>query len=69
MDEPLLGMVGQITVPVDADRPGEIVLFVRGGSEAFTAYSEGRQPIPKGTRCMVRDQSSPRSVVVAPCDW
>ena len=63
-DESLVGTIGRITVPIPADGPGEVLLPVRGGSEAFAAWSD--EPVPKHTRVLVIETSSARSVIVTP---
>jgi hypothetical protein len=42
-----------------------VLLQIRGGTEAFTAFSEDG-PIPKGTLVVVVECPSARSVVVKP---
>lgn len=42
--------------------PGEAVVRVRGGTEAFLAWSE--QPLPKGTRILVVESRGQRAVDV-----
>ena len=42
--------------------PGEAVVQVRGGTEAFLAWSE--QPLAKGTRVLVVDSRGQRAVDV-----
>jgi hypothetical protein len=56
--------VGQLTVSVPPDGPGEVVLSIRGGTEAFAAWAD--EPIPKYTVVAVVDQRSARSVTVTP---
>jgi hypothetical protein len=63
-DESLVGTVGRITVSIPADGPGEVLLPVRGGTEAFAAWSD--QPVPKHTRVLVIETTSARSVIVTP---
>jgi hypothetical protein len=60
----LVGQVGYITLPVREGRPGEVMLSVRGGTEAFAAWSD--EPIPKHTRVVVVEDRSGRSVTVTP---
>lgn len=62
--ESLLGAVGRVTVSIPADGPGEVLLPVRGGSEAFAAWSD--EPIPRHSRVVVVDCISARSVFVMP---
>jgi hypothetical protein len=65
VDNDLIGLVGQLTVSIPADGgPGEVVLNIRGGTEAFAAWAD--EPIPKYTVVAVVDQRSARSVTVTP---
>ena len=65
MDNDLIGLVGQLTVSIPAGGgPGEVVLNIRGGTEAFAAWAD--EPIPKYTVVAVVDQRSARSVTVTP---
>ena len=59
----LLGTIGRVTVSIPAGGPGEVLLPVRGGSEAFAAWSDG--PLPRHSRVVVVDCMSARSVFVA----
>jgi hypothetical protein len=59
----LLGTIGRVTVSIPAGGPGEALLPVRGGSEAFAAWSDG--PLPRHSRVVVVDCMSARSVFVA----
>jgi hypothetical protein len=61
----LVGTVGRVTVSIPADGPGEVLLAVRGGTEAFAAWSD--EPIPRHRRVVVVDTLSARSVFVTPC--
>ncbi|MGH9059812.1 MAG: hypothetical protein ACRDZY_09900 [Acidimicrobiales bacterium] len=60
----VVGAVGVVTVPIPEHGPGEVVVSVRGGSEAFAAWSD--QPIAKHTQVLVIEQTAPRSVAVTP---
>jgi hypothetical protein len=62
--ESLLGKVGRVTVSVPAKGPGEVLLAVRGGTEAFAAWSD--EPIARHSRIVVVDILSARSVFVTP---
>lgn len=44
--------------------PGEVIVRVRGGSEAFIAYAD--QPVPQGAEVVVVSDRGARSVAVAP---
>ncbi len=59
-----IGVIGRVTVSIPTDGPGEVLLPVRGGSEAFAAWS--REPISRHTQVIVVDHTSARSVIVAP---
>jgi hypothetical protein len=60
--ESLLGKVGRVTVSIPAHGPGEVLLPVRGGSEAFAAWSD--VPVPRHSRVVVVETLSARSVLV-----
>jgi hypothetical protein len=60
----LIGTIGRVTVSIPANGPGEVLLPVRGGSEAFAAWSD--EPIPRHSRVVVVDALSARSVLVTP---
>jgi hypothetical protein len=60
--ESLLGKVGRVTVSIPAHGPGEVLLPVRGGSEAFAAWSD--EPVPRHSRVVVVETLSARSVLV-----
>lgn len=65
MEQELVGTVGHVTVPITASRPGEVLLPVRGGTEAFAAFAD--EPIAKHARVVVVECRSGRSVTVTPC--
>jgi membrane-bound ClpP family serine protease len=62
--ESLVGKVGRVTVSIPAKGPGEVLLSVRGGSEAYAAWSD--EPIARHSRIVVVDVLSARSVFVTP---
>ncbi len=59
-----VGVTGRVTVPIPANGPGEVLLPVRGGTEAFAAWAD--EPINKNTQVLVIDCMSARSVIVTP---
>jgi hypothetical protein len=67
LDDDLAGMTGRITIPVSADGPGEIMVAVRGGVEAFTAYTFGGEELPKNARAAIVEKTGPRTVLVTGC--
>jgi membrane protein implicated in regulation of membrane protease activity len=60
----LVGQVGYVTVPIPEGGPGEVMVSVRGGTEAFAAFAD--EPIAKHTRVVVIEDRSGRSVTVTP---
>jgi len=62
--ESLIGKVGRVTVSIPAQGAGEVLLPVRGGTEAFAAWSD--EPIARHRRIVVVDTLSARSVFVTP---
>ena len=64
LDQGLIGVVGQVTVPITPTRPGEVMLPVRGGPEAFAACAD--EPIAKYSRVVVVEPLSGRMVSVTP---
>jgi hypothetical protein len=60
----LIGQVGYVSLAIPADGPGEVMLPVRGGTEAFAAWCD--EPVAKHTRVVVVEDRSGRSVTVTP---
>jgi hypothetical protein len=67
IDESTIGMVGRVSVPIPTDGPGELILSIRGGSEAFTAYTQGDEVLDQNSRAVVVEQTGPRTVLVTGC--
>jgi membrane-bound ClpP family serine protease len=64
-NDELIGQIGYVTVPIPADGgPGEVMVTIRGGTEAFAAWSD--EPIAKHARVVVVENRSARSVTVTP---
>ncbi len=62
-DESSVGRVGVLIVGTrGSDGPGEVLVKIRGGSEAFLAWSE--QPLPKGATVLVIESRGARAVDV-----
>ena len=62
-----IGALGHVTGKIAPGRVGEVMLEIRGGTEAYLAY--GLNPddvIEVGTRVVVLESLAPRSVRVAP---
>lgn len=65
-DEAVIGRTGVLLVGTRGDvGPGEVVVGVRGGTEAFLAWSS--EPLPKGTRVLVVESRGTRQVDVV--EW
>jgi hypothetical protein len=62
MGQDLVGTIGRVTVSIPAHGPGEVLLPVRGGTEAFAAWSD--EPVPRHSRVAVVECTSARSVFV-----
>ena len=63
-DESLIGSIGVLVIATrGAQGPGEVLLKIRGGSEAYLAYSP--EPIPKGSTVLVINNRGTRSVDVS----
>jgi membrane protein implicated in regulation of membrane protease activity len=60
----LVGMTATVTLPISPQRPGEVMIAIRGGTEAFTAVCD--EPIVKHARVVVVDHLSARTVSVTP---
>ena len=58
----LAGQVGYVSVSIPVDGPGEVMISVRGGTEAFAAWSD--EAIEKYARVVVLEDRSGRSVTV-----
>ena len=66
-DNVVLAKVGRVTGRIAPGTIGEVVISIRGGSEAFNAFAATPgQVIEVGTRVVVVDQDSPRTVRVEP---
>ena len=66
-DEVLIGKIGVLTVATRGSAgPGEVQVRVRGGTEAFIAWSP--DPLPKGTSVLVIESRGHRAVDVSTWD-
>jgi len=62
-DDAVIGCTGHLLIGTrGAAGPGEVVVRVRGGTEAFLAWSE--EPLTKGTTVLVVDSRGTRQVDV-----
>ena len=66
-DQVMIGKMGRVTGTIAPGKLGEVMVPVRGGSEAFHAYADdGEANIKIGTRVVVVEYYPPRTVVVTP---
>jgi len=65
-DQKVIGKIGRVTGTISPGKLGEVMIPVRGGSEAFNAYaSDTDDTIDRGSRVVVVEYYPPRTVVVA----
>ncbi len=65
-DQEVVGRIGRVTGGIVPGRLGEVMVAIRGGSEAFHAYAvDPKEAIAKGTRIFVVEYFPPRTVVVS----
>lgn len=63
----MVGIQGRVSGTVGPGLVGEVILPIRGGSEAFNAYPYvGTDTIAIGTLVVVMEYAQPRSVYVSP---
>ncbi|MDQ1437877.1 MAG: hypothetical protein QOK43_1506 [Acidimicrobiaceae bacterium] len=61
----MVGKMGRVTGTITPGGLGEVMVPVRGGSEAFHAYAtDTDETIARGTRIVVVEYYPPRTVVV-----
>jgi hypothetical protein len=63
----MVGKMGRVTGTIGPGKLGEVMVQVRGGSEAFHAYAADADDLLRpGTRIVVVEYYPPRTVVVTP---
>ncbi len=63
-DESLIGSIGVLIIATrGAAGPGEVLVKIRGGSEAYIAWSP--EPIPRGSTVLVINNRGTRTVDVS----
>ena len=63
-DDSLIGAIGVVVVATRGQAgPGEVLVKIRGGSEAFLAWSA--EPIPKGSTVLIINDRGTRAVDVS----
>jgi hypothetical protein len=64
-DERVVGKIGRVTGAIAPGGVGEVMIAIRGGSEAFLARTDGDEKLPVGSRVVVLEYLPPRTVVVS----
>jgi hypothetical protein len=64
-DHRVVGKVGRVTAAVAPGKVGEVIIPVRGSSEAFLARTDGSDTLAVGSRIIVLEYLPPRTVVVS----
>ena len=66
-DHRVVGKTGRVTGRIGPKSLGEVMVSVRGGSEAFHAYNVDRDvEIGTGSQVLILEYLPPRTVVVTP---
>jgi len=66
-DHRVVGKMGRVTGRIAPGKLGEVMISVRGGTEAFHAYAaDGDDVLAPGSRIVVVEYFPPRTVVVTP---
>jgi hypothetical protein len=66
-DHMVVGKIGRVTGGIGPGRTGEVMLSVRGGTEAFLAHAaETGETMAPGSRVVVVEYFPPRTVYVSP---
>jgi len=65
-DDPVVGKLGRVTHAIGTDRPGEVVIRIRGGTEVYMAI--GDRELPLDSQVLVVGQLSARTVQVTAFD-
>lgn len=64
-DHRVVGKIGRVTGAIKPGKLGEVMIPVRGGSEAFLARTDDEEPIAVGARIVVTEYLPPRTVIVS----
>ena len=65
-DHQVVGKVGRVVGAIGAGGMGEVMIPIRGGTEAYFAYADDPEAaIPKGARVIVVEHEPPRTVIVS----
>jgi hypothetical protein len=68
-DHAVIGKVGRLIGEIEPGRMGEVMIPIRGGTEAYFAFAgDPGEAIPRGTRVVVIEHEPPRTVIVSRLD-
>lgn len=68
-DENIVSKIGRVTGKISPGKLGEVVISIRGGTEAFLAQSfDPKKTYNLGERVIVREYAPPRIVIVTSAD-
>jgi membrane protein implicated in regulation of membrane protease activity len=62
-DHQLIGKVCRVTGRIEPGKLGEVMVPIRGGSEAY--YAQADEPVEAGARVVVVEAAGPRTVIVS----
>ena len=65
-DHQMVGKIGRVTGAIKPGKLGEVMIAVRGGSEAFLARTDSGHELFVGARVVVLEYHPPRTVIVEP---
>jgi hypothetical protein len=63
-DDSVVGKIAYVTQPIGPERPGEVVVHIRGGTEVYMAVSDRR--LERNAEVLVIGKKSARTVEVTP---
>lgn len=64
-DQEVVGKIGRVTGTIGPGTVGEVMIAIRGGSEAYNAHaSDGATTIEAASRVLVIEYHPPRTVIV-----
>ena len=64
-DHRMVGKIGRVTGSIEPGKVGEVLIPVRGSTEAFLARTDDESSIATGTRIVVLEYLPPRMVIVS----
>jgi hypothetical protein len=62
----LIGQIARVTLTIVPGSIGEVMINIRGGTEAFDAITDSDEVIKANTRVIITEYHPPRTVLVSP---